>query len=234
MKPLFNFYGSLRTVAGWVWIAGTLFLSCQSAEKDATSQAHRSDTVRIDTTARIVYEVNKCARLYTTEYVIHKIVTHTDNPTLRGNVLGIPVNMHTRVGNRKVAIPIDVKLKAYIDFAEFSEKNIERTDTSITVTLPDPKIIATASKVDHRGTRQFIDGMRSRYTDEEISNFAHQGADSIISHAASFGIIEQAEMSAAASLHPMLTKMGFKEKNITIRFRKKFTESDVAKIIVKQ
>lgn len=38
MKPLFNFYGSLRTVAGWVWIAGTLFLSCQSAEKDATSQ----------------------------------------------------------------------------------------------------------------------------------------------------------------------------------------------------
>ena len=76
--------------------------------------------------------------------------------------------------------------------------------------------------------------MRSRYTDEEISNFAHQGADSIISHAASFGIIEQAEMSAAANLHPMLTKMGFKEKNITIRFRKKFTESDVAKIIVKQ
>ena len=115
-----------------------------------------------------------------------------------------------------------------------AKKNIERTDTSITVTLPDPKIIATASKVDHRGTRQFIDGMRSRYTDEEISNFAHQGADSIISHAASFGIIEQAEMSAAANLHPMLTKMGFKEKNITIRFRKKFTESDVAKIIVKQ
>lgn len=179
-----------------------------------------TDTVRVDTTARIVYEVTQCARLYTTEYVIHKIVTHTDAPTIEGNVLGIPVKMKTRVGNRKVAIPIDVTLKAYIDFTNFSEKNIERTDSTITLTLPDPKIIATASKVDHRRTRQFIDGMRSRYTDEEMSNFAQQGADSIISHAASFGIIEQAELSAATNLYPLLLRMGFKEQNVTIRFRK--------------
>lgn len=234
MKPQFIFYRSLLSAACLVLIAGSLLGSCQSAKKDGTEAVHRTDTVRIDTTARIVYEVNKCARLYTTEYVIHKIVTHTDNPTLEGNVLGIPVKMKTRMGNRKLAIPIDVTLKAYIDFSDFSEKNIERTDTSIILTLPDPKIIATASKVDHRRTRQFIDGMRSRYTDEEISNYAHQGADSIVSHAASFGIIEQAEMSAAANLHPLLTKMGFKEKNVTIRFRKKFTEGDVLKMIVKQ
>lgn len=191
-------------------------------------------TARVDTTAQIVLEVSRCARLYTSEFIIHKIVTHTDNPVIEGQVLGVPVKMKAAIGERKVAIPIDVTLKAYIDFADFNEKNVERTDSTVTVTLPDPVIISSASKVDNKQTRQYIDGMRSRYSDAEITEYARQGADSILSHADKFGIIAQAERSAAANLIPIFRRMGYKEHHISVRFRKSFTESELLRMTVKQ
>lgn len=207
--------------------------ACNSSSESEDSITTKKE-IRVDTVKHIVMEVNQCARLYTSEYQIHKIVTHSDNPQVKGKVFGIPVNMKTRIGNRKVAIPINVTLKAYIDFAEFSEKNIERTDSTITVTLPDPHIIATGSKVDHKETRQFIDLTRSKFTDEEITNFSKQGADSIVSHASHFGIAEQAQRSAANHLIPIMKRMGYKEKNIIVRFRKDFTDSDLKSMIIKQ
>lgn len=178
--------------------------------------------------------MSRSARLYTSEFIIHKIVTHSDNPVIEGDVLGVPVKMKAAIGNRKMAIPIDVTLKAYIDFADFSEKNVTRTDSTITVTLPDPVIMASASKVDHKAMRQYVDGMRSRYSDAEIAEYARQGADSVISHADKFGIVAQAERSAAATLIPMLQRMGYKEHQISVRFRKKFTENELFRMTQKQ
>ena len=69
--------------------------------------------VRTDTVARIVMEVSRQARLYTTEAVIHKLVTYSDAPSLEGKIMGIPVKVPTRVRDRKIAIPIDVTLNLH-------------------------------------------------------------------------------------------------------------------------
>lgn len=228
-------YRTLRLWSIGIW-AACLCLSAASCRKTppAGNAGTEAARVRVDTTARIILEVSRCARLYTTEYQIHKIVTHSDNPTLEGNVLGMPVKMNTRIGDRKVAIPINVTLKAYIDFGEFGKNNVHRTDSTLVLTLPDPHIVATATRIDNKGTRQYIDLTRSRYTDAEITDFARQGTDSILSHTARLGIVEQAERSAVTNLMPILQRMGFKEKNITIRFRKDFTDSDLIPLIQKQ
>ena len=43
--------------------------------------------------------------------------------------------------------------------------------------------------------------------------------------------MEQARLSAANTLIPMLKNMGFKEENIKISFRKKFTIQDLKEFI---
>lgn len=217
-----------------VTCALTVLPGCHRSSSSAGGDKAAAGQVRTDTTAQVVLEVSRSARLYTSEFIIHKIVTHSDNPVIEGNVLGVPVKMKAAIGNRKMAIPIDVTLKAYIDFADFSEKNVTRTDSTITVTLPDPVIMASASKVDHKAMRQYVDGMRSRYSDAEIAEYARQGADSVISHADKFGIVAQAERSAAATLIPMLQRMGYKEHQISVRFRKKFTENELFRMTQKQ
>ncbi len=206
-----------------------LLCSChEKKEKDASLAATAS--IRTDTTALLVMQVRDCARLYTTEFVVRKIVTFSDSPTMRGQILGFDVDMPTRLGDRKIAIPIDVTLKAYIDFADFGPQNVERTDSSIVVTLPDPHVVSTASKIDNKGTRQFIDGLRSRFSDSEVTALARQGEDSIWAHASQLGIEAQAQRSASSQLLPMLLRMGYKEQNVTIRFRKHFTDQDWLKM----
>lgn len=217
-----------------VTCALTVLPGCHRSSSPAGGDKAAAGQVRTDTTAQVVLEVSRSARLYTSEFIIHKIVTHSDNPIIEGDVLGVPVKMKAAIGNRKMAIPIDVTLKAYIDFADFGEKNVTRTDSTITVTLPDPVIMASASKVDHKAMRQYVDGMRSRYSDAEIAEYARQGADSVISHADKFGIVAQAERSAAATLIPMLQRMGYKEHQISVRFRKKFTENELFRMTQKQ
>ncbi len=209
------------------------FVSCNKPT-DNSSVTTSAAKIHVDTTARIVMEVSRSARLYTTEYKIHKVVTYTDNPTVEGKVVGIPVKMPTRLGDRKVAIPIDVTLKAYIDFNNFSPENVKRADSTVVITLPDPQIIATATRIDNTGTRQYIDLARSRYTDAEITALASQGTDSIMSHISQFGIVAQAERSAATILVPILRRMGYKDTNISIRFRKNYTDSELIRMIQKQ
>ena len=95
------------------------FLSaCGKGEKNSAAEK-ASDTVKVDTTALLVRQISNCARLYTTEYQYHKIVTYSDEPRITGNLGSANFSIPTRLGERKIAIPIDVSVKAYIDFALF-------------------------------------------------------------------------------------------------------------------
>lgn len=213
-----------------------LFMGCGKDNPTPTeAQPQPTHTASVaDSMRQFVMTVRGSSRLYVTEMQVHKLVTHTDEPTLKGKVLGVSVNMPTRIGKRRILIPIDVTLKAYIDFTEFSEANVERTDSSLIITLPDPHVVVSASKIDNPDIRQFVDLARSRYTDAEIVEFAKQGEDSIVSHMAQFGIEEEAQRSAARQLLPLLLRMGYKESQVTVRFRKTFTDKDLFTITSKQ
>ena len=200
---------------------------------NGTDSVRSEQAIRTDTVARIVMEVNKQARLYTTEAVIHKLVTYSDAPSLEGQIVGIPVKVPTRVGDRKIAIPIDVTLKAYIDFAQFDSRNVECRDGKIVITLPYPCLVATASKIDHQGTRQYIGPLRSRFSDAEKAALAKQGMDSILNHTAQYGLTEQARQDATTLLVPLLERMGFDKQHIVIRFRKDFSDKDLLPLIQK-
>lgn len=189
--------------------------------------------VVIDTIPAMVMQIKKCSRLYTAEYNVRKIVTHDDIVQVKGNILNADVKIKLPLGDRKIAIPMTAKLKAYIDFSQFGEKNIEREGDKITIILPDPKVALTSSKVEHDGIRQYVALTRTHFTDAEMSQYENQGRKSIIESIPNLGIIDMAKENAARVIVPMLVQMGYEEGNITVAFRKEYTIGDLTRILEK-
>ena len=183
-------------------------------------EAEGSDVAVVDTVPRLVMQVQKCARLYTTEYHIHKIVTHEDVVRLKGNLMRQDFNIALPLGERKIAIPMDVKLKAFIDFADFSEQNVERDGQHITIILPDPQVTLTSSKINQQEIKEYVGLVRSRFSDKEMTSYERQGRQAVLDNIKMTDITERARLSAAHTLIPMLTQLGYQESDITITFRR--------------
>ena len=186
-----------------------LLASCGKKEesKPATEDAR-------DSIPQLILRVSQSSKLYTSEYQIHKIITHDDVVRLNGSFFAKKFSMKLPLADRKIAIPIDATLKGYVDMSSFSENNIRKMPNGkITVILPEPHIIVSGSKVDHNGIKQYVSFSRSNYSDEEMSNFEQQGMASII---------ESTRDGAARIIIPMLVKMGYKEEDITVEFPQQY------------
>ncbi len=178
----------------------------------------------------IVRLISKQSRLYTTEYIVHKIVTHNDIHQVKGTFMGRQFDHELPLGDRKIAIPIDVTLQAYIDFAGFTEKNVVKKDSFLYITLPDPRIVISSSKVDNEGIRTQVGILRSNFSDAEMTSFAQQGSASILHAVPQMGIIESARSNAALMLFSLLADMGYDREHIVVTFRKEFGENDLQDI----
>lgn len=207
-----------------------LCLSLLSACRGEETQA---EVVRVDTLS-LVMQVKECARLYTAEYEVHKLVLKDDPLRVKGNLFQRAFDVKVPIGERKVMIPLNVTLKAYIDFTGFDEKNVLRSGDRIVVTLPDPRVVVTSSRINHDEVKQFVSLTRSDYTSAELADFTRQGEDEILASVPQLGILEMARENAAHVLVPMLTRLGYDERNIVISFRKDFTTADMPLLLERE
>lgn len=217
------FYGRFASVI--MLIVAVMMTACGRQ----TEKQKPSEPVVIDTIPQMVMQIQQCSRLYTTEVKVHKIVTHDDVVKLKGNLMNKPFSIPLPLGDRKIAIPMDATLKAYIDFSEFDERSIERDGDRITILLPDPQVVLTSSKINQKEIKEYVGLVRSHFSDSEMSNYEQQGREAIINSIPNMHIIETAQENAARVLVPMIAQMGYQEQNITIAFRKNLTISDVIK-----
>lgn len=201
----------------WLLAICICILCCGACKNDATPATAQD---RTDSIAGLVMQVQKTSRLYTTEYRIHKIITHDDIVRLKGSFLQQDFDIPLPMGERKIAIPMDATLKAYIDFSNFSEKNIERDGDHITILLPDPQVVMTSSKINQKEIKEYVGLTRSHFTDKEMSGYEQQGRQAILNTIPDLGIMESAQENAARVLVPMIVQMGYSEEQITIAFRK--------------
>ena len=98
-----------------VALLGVVFVMCNSRWEHTDASQPISTMQGVDTVPLLITQVQKCAKLYTAEYHVHKIVTHDDVLHLKGTMLKRGFDIKMPIGDRKVAIPIDAKLKAYND-----------------------------------------------------------------------------------------------------------------------
>lgn len=207
----------------------SIFMLCCSCSRHKTEQ----ETVIIDTIPMMVMQIQKCSKLYTAEYKVHKIITHDDKMKLNGSFMKKDFSINLPLGSRKIAIPMDATLKAYIDFADFNEDNVKRQGDKIEIILPDPHVTLTSTRINHNEIKQYVALTRSRFSDEELSSYERQGREAIIKDIPSMGMMDMARESAARTLIPMIEQMGFEESNITISFRKHYTLNDIKSLLDK-
>jgi hypothetical protein len=188
-------------------------------------------SVPADTLPSLVTHIRQCSRIYTTEYKIHKIVTHDDVIRLKGTFLAQDFNLKMPLGDRKIAIPMDATLKTYIDMSNFSERNVEKTDGKIIIILPDPQVIMTSSKIDQKNIKEYIGLVRSHFTDAEMTNYERQGRAAIIESIPQLNILHTAQENAARVLVPLIKQMGYQEEDIIIQFRKEYGLRDLQSLI---
>ena len=186
---------------------------------------------KVDTIPMLVTQIQKCSRLYTTECHLHKIITHDDKVSVQGQFMKHDYNIDLPLGNRKIAIPMDAVVKAYIDFSTFDSTSVRRQGNRIEIVLPDPKVQLISTSINHKDIKQYVALTRSRFSDEELTSYERQGRDEIIKVLPSMNLTSQAQESAANILIPMLTKAGFKEADITITFRKGFNPNNITSLM---
>ena len=203
-----------------------LLLLCACGKKQTPTS-----TEHVDTIPMLILQIQKCSRLYAAECRMRKIVTHDDRAQVQGQFMKHDYNIDLPLGQRKVAIPIEATVKAYIDFSAFSDANVRRTGQKIEVTLPDPSIVLTATRIDHKAVKQHVPLTRRNFSDEELASYERQGRQAIIDAIPQTDIVAMARDSAARTLIPMLMRAGFAEQDITVSFRKDITKRDIRGMI---
>ena len=207
-----------------VLLLPAFFAACSDFSPTARESEH------VDTIPFLVTQVQKCAKLYTAEYKVHKIVTHDDQMKLKGTFMAQEFNITLPIGERRIAIPIDATLKAYVDFSAFSADNVKRKGNKLEIVLPDPKVELVNTKINHAEIKKQVPLLRASFTDEEMTNYENQGRAAIINDVPKMGILAQAQENAANTLIPLLANLGFNEEDITITFRKTFSADDLPKL----
>ena len=191
-----------------------MMASCKGGDGDAPAEAERIDTIPM-----MVQQIQQCSKLYTAEYKVHKIVTHDDVVGLSGKALGKDFSLKLpSLGKRKVAIPINATLKAYIDMSAVKVEDIRRDGDKIEIVLPKPHVVMTSSSIEHEEVKQYVAVLRSNFSDEELSNYEAQGRKAIIADIPKMKLPEMAKASAARMLIPIVARMGFRQENVTITF----------------
>lgn len=189
------------------------------------------DTSPVDTIPMMVMQIQKCSRLYTSEYQLRKIVTYGDDISFNGLIFNEEIKINLPMGKRKIAIPMTATVKAYIEFDKFSERNVKRHGDQLEIILPDPEVTMTSTQIDHKSIKKKVSLLRHNFTDEEITDIQQHGRNEMIKALPKLGIIENARQSAARQIIPIIEQMGYPKEKVTITFRKKFSPSDFPSII---
>lgn len=178
----------------------------------------RGQDIATDTIQTIVNQAQRCSRLYTAEYRVHKIVTHSDDVRLDGKLFQHDISLRLPIGQRKVAIPIDATVKAYIDMSALTSDDVTQQGRNIEIRLPQPQVIITSSSIDHDGIKQHVALLRHNFSDEELAAYERLGRKAIENSLKDMDIKETARRGAAQVLIPMIEQMGFDEAHINITF----------------
>ncbi len=212
------------SIIGLLLAAAALLSSCNGGQT-------APEATPFDTLPMLVNSVRQCARLYSTEFKVHKIITHEDTKQLQGTFMNRPFSIDLPVGKRKIAIPMDAVVKAYIDFSNFSADNVKRDGDRLEIVLPDPQLEITSTKINHEDIKQYVALLRHNFTDEELTGYETIGRQSIVNDLPNLGIMETARLSAAKVLIPMVSEMGFGADQVTVTFRKPFTPDEISTLI---
>ena len=107
--------------------------------------------------------------------------------------------------------------KAYIDFSNFSDRNITHDDgTNIKLVLPDPLIELTSSKVEHDAIRRNEELLAESLPEADADKLSKQAMDDIWATLDYSSIVERAKQDAIDKIAPLFYHLGY--NSVTMDF----------------
>ena len=183
--------------------------------------------------AHIVLLARGTAKVYTTEYSLHKdiIFDGDDVYAILGHEFQLP-------GDRRIDIPFRVTAKAYVDFSSFSEQNVDISDGNVVITLPDPVIEIISATPDYSNIKEDTSWWRQSFTSEEKERCIRQGLaqikDDIALALSPDDLLREARINAFNSLAPVIISLGYERENVSIRFPNDYSGPELESIIDKR
>lgn len=150
-----------------------------------------------------VLAIQQMSDLVTVEYVVTKIIKANDNKTWY------------KVGDRKILMSCRASIKAGIDLAGLTDKDIAIDGKDISIALPPAKLISLNMPPESIIVEyEEIDAFRSPFKAGERDALAAQAEAQIKSSVEAMGVLQTAQGNAQAFVTDFLKRLGF--NNITI------------------
>lgn len=186
-----------------------LLFACSGNENPSVD----SQTNKIDTIGVLWERVHHCSKLEVAEYTVLKIVSFDDKSQLKFFGYSTPLP-----GEKKLMIPIEVKMKVTVDLSFVTRNDISINDSTINITLPSPILEITSTKIDHDKSRESVSWYRSNFTEEEREYVIKQGIEDVKKSTSYIEINNIAQSNTENVLQPILVNAGIKQHlNITFK-----------------
>lgn len=186
-----------------------LLFSCCCNEKTNVDRP----TNKIDSIGVLWERVHHCSKLEVAEYTVLKTVSFDDKSQLKLFGYSTPLP-----GEKRLMIPIEVKMKITVDLGFVTRDDIYTTDSTINLTLPSPILEITSTKIDHDKSRESVSWYRSNFTEEEREYVIKQGIEDVKKSTSYIEINNIAKSNTENVLQPILVNTGFKQHlNITFK-----------------
>lgn len=190
-------------------VLALLLLACSGNENPSVD----SQTNKIDTVGVLCERVHHCSKLEVAEYTVLKIVSFDDKSQLKFFGYSTPLP-----GEKKLMIPIEVKMKVTVDLSFVTRNDISINDSTINITLPSPILEITSTKIDHDKSRESVSWYRSNFTEEEREYVIKQGIEDVKKSTSYIEINNIAQSNTENVLQPILVNAGIKQHlNITFK-----------------
>lgn len=136
--------------------------------------------------------------LATVEYTVTKVVKANDN------------KIWYTIGDRKILLTCQASIKAGIDLAQLRPDDIKVRGKSITIRLPEPKILSVNLPPENiKVAYSEVGILRSDFTTAEKDALMAQAEKQIWAAGNDLGILEQAKLNTQTFLVGFLKQMGF-------------------------
>jgi hypothetical protein len=151
----------------------------------------------------IIHQLQEMSDMATVEYTISKVVKVDDAPGWY------------KYGERKLLISCKARIKAGISMAEILEDDISVSGNSITLYIPQSRVISLNMDPESIHEEYSKTGLfRSTFTNEERYNFLQQAEKEIKENIAEMGILARADAHAVSFFESWLRLMGFEQVHV--------------------
>ena len=147
-----------------------LLFACSGNENPSVD----SQTNKIDTIGVLWERVHHCSKLEVAEYTVLKTVSFDDDSQLK--IFGYSTPLP---GEKRLMVPIEVKMKIIVDLNFISTNDISVNDSTIDITLPSPTLEITSTKIDHDKSREYVSWFISNFTEQEREYVIKHGIEEV-------------------------------------------------------